>query len=269
MESGQFSNRVQDVIRLSREEALRLGHDYIGTEHLLLGIIREGEGIAVKILRNLGGDLFKIKKAIEDTVRATGGTLTIADESGPVGLLFGPTAEGHEVDRDSRRIVVAAVGVAGAMTIGLIGTTQVADRARGARVAEEDVEALRGLGLPPGATVLTDGYSEGVIHGVTRAHGLLEGRAPYTFPDVLLRANTLLREAAEFYQRPRANRAFLDENDVDYVVVQRRRALTGPYRFRAPYVIAKLSQGTAFTRVAETPRLVIFRYDRPDEGDQG
>ncbi len=46
MESGQFSNRVQDVIRLSREEALRLGHDYIGTEHLLLGIIREGEGIA-------------------------------------------------------------------------------------------------------------------------------------------------------------------------------------------------------------------------------
>ncbi len=76
---GNFSNRVQDVIRLSREEALRLGHDYIGTEHLLLGIIREGEGIAVKILRNLGGDLFKIKKAIEDTVRATGGTLTIGN----------------------------------------------------------------------------------------------------------------------------------------------------------------------------------------------
>jgi len=77
--SGNFSNRVQDVIRLSREEALRLCHDYIGTEHLLLGIIREGEGIAVKILRNLGGDLFKIKKAIEDTVRATGGTLVIGN----------------------------------------------------------------------------------------------------------------------------------------------------------------------------------------------
>ncbi len=78
MESN-FSNRVNDVIRLSREEALRLGHDYIGTEHLLLGIIREGEGVAVKILRNLGGDLYKIKKAIEDTVRATGGTLTIGN----------------------------------------------------------------------------------------------------------------------------------------------------------------------------------------------
>ncbi|MCS6807880.1 MAG: ATP-dependent Clp protease ATP-binding subunit [Bacteroidota bacterium] len=76
---GNFSNRVQDVIRLSREEALRLGHDYIGTEHLLLGIIREGEGIAVKILRNLNADLFKIKKAIEDTVRSSGGTLTIGN----------------------------------------------------------------------------------------------------------------------------------------------------------------------------------------------
>jgi ATP-dependent Clp protease ATP-binding subunit ClpC len=76
---GNFSNRVQDVIRLSREEALRLGHDYIGTEHLLLGVIREGEGIAVKILRNIGVDLFKLKKAIEDTVRTSGGTLTIGN----------------------------------------------------------------------------------------------------------------------------------------------------------------------------------------------
>jgi ATP-dependent Clp protease ATP-binding subunit ClpC len=76
---GNFSNRVQDVIRLSREEALRLGHDYIGTEHLLLGIIREGEGIAVKILRNMGCDLYKLKKAIEDTVRTSGGTLTIGN----------------------------------------------------------------------------------------------------------------------------------------------------------------------------------------------
>src|SRR5713101_6623890 len=76
---GNISNRVQDVIRLSREEALRLGHDYIGTEHLLLGVIREGEGIAVKILRNLGVDLYKLKKAIEDTVRTSGGTLTIGN----------------------------------------------------------------------------------------------------------------------------------------------------------------------------------------------
>ncbi len=76
---GNFSDRLQDVIRLSREEALRLGHDYIGTEHLLLGIIREGQGIAVRILRSLDCDLMKLKKAIEDTVRTSGGTLTIGN----------------------------------------------------------------------------------------------------------------------------------------------------------------------------------------------
>ncbi len=74
---GNFSERVQEVIRLSREEALRLGHDYIGTEHLLLGIIREGDNLAVRVIKNLGVDLLKLKKAIEDTVRTVGGTLTI------------------------------------------------------------------------------------------------------------------------------------------------------------------------------------------------
>jgi len=64
---GNFSNRVQDVIRLSREEALRLGHDYIGTEHLLLGLIREGEGVAARILKNLKIDLFRLKQKIEDS----------------------------------------------------------------------------------------------------------------------------------------------------------------------------------------------------------
>ncbi len=76
---SNFSNRVQDVIRLSREEAIRLGHDYIGTEHLLLGIIREGEGIAIKIFKNLGKDVNKIKKVIEDTVRQSGATLTVGN----------------------------------------------------------------------------------------------------------------------------------------------------------------------------------------------
>jgi len=76
---GNFSERVQEVLRLSREEALRLGHDYIGTEHLLLGIVREGQGVAVKILKNLEVDLIKLKKAVENTVRISGGTLTIGN----------------------------------------------------------------------------------------------------------------------------------------------------------------------------------------------
>nr|BCX00025.1 MAG: ATP-dependent Clp protease ClpC [Bacteroidota bacterium] len=76
---GNFSNRVRDVISYSREEAIRLGHDYIGTEHLLLGIIREGEGIAVKILRNLGVDLQRLKRRIEEAVRPSGGTFTVGN----------------------------------------------------------------------------------------------------------------------------------------------------------------------------------------------
>ena len=76
---GNYSNRVKDVLQLSREECIRLAQDYIGAEHLLLGLIREGEGIAVKILHNLGADLYKIKKAIEDVVRKSGSTLTIGN----------------------------------------------------------------------------------------------------------------------------------------------------------------------------------------------
>lgn len=76
---GNFSNRVRDVISYSREEAVRLGHDYIGTEHLLLGLIREGEGIAVKILRNLNCDLLELKEAVEDTVRSTGSSTSVGN----------------------------------------------------------------------------------------------------------------------------------------------------------------------------------------------
>ncbi len=60
-----FSPRVRDVISYSKEEALRLGHDYIGTEHLMLGLIREGEGSAIKILEDLGVDMSTFRRQIE------------------------------------------------------------------------------------------------------------------------------------------------------------------------------------------------------------
>ncbi|MEI6173423.1 MAG: ATP-dependent Clp protease ATP-binding subunit [Bacteroidota bacterium] len=62
---AKFSQRVKDVLIYSREEAQRLGNDYIGLEHLLLGIIREGEGLAIRILRNLGVDLPEVRKKVE------------------------------------------------------------------------------------------------------------------------------------------------------------------------------------------------------------
>ncbi|MEQ9216801.1 MAG: ATP-dependent Clp protease ATP-binding subunit [Cyclobacteriaceae bacterium] len=68
---AKFSNRVKEVISLSREEALRLGHDYIGTEHLLLGMIREGEGVAVSLLKKLGVSLEELRTAIEQATKGT------------------------------------------------------------------------------------------------------------------------------------------------------------------------------------------------------
>ncbi len=76
---NNFTSRVQKVIRYSKEEAMRLGHDYIGTEHLLLGIIKEGEGIAVKILKNLGVDLEKLKQRLEEASGPAGGMMTLGN----------------------------------------------------------------------------------------------------------------------------------------------------------------------------------------------
>uniref|UniRef100_UPI003216444A ATP-dependent Clp protease ATP-binding subunit n=1 Tax=uncultured Draconibacterium sp. TaxID=1573823 RepID=UPI003216444A len=66
---SQFSPRIKDIIGYSREEAIRLGNDYIGQEHLFMGILREGEGIATDILENLGIDLVEIKQLIEKKIR--------------------------------------------------------------------------------------------------------------------------------------------------------------------------------------------------------
>ena len=60
-----FSPRVKDVINYSKDEALRLGHDFIGTEHLMLGILRDGNGKAIHILNNLAVDLEFLRRKVE------------------------------------------------------------------------------------------------------------------------------------------------------------------------------------------------------------
>ena len=72
---AKFSPRVKDVITYSREEALRLGHDYIGTEHLLLGLIREGEGMAIKFLKSLNINLVELRKSVENAVKGSSGSV--------------------------------------------------------------------------------------------------------------------------------------------------------------------------------------------------
>ncbi len=69
-----FSPRVKDVIAYSKEEALRLGHDFIGTEHLMLGLLRDGDGKAIEILNNLSVDLDHLRKKVEILSPANPGT---------------------------------------------------------------------------------------------------------------------------------------------------------------------------------------------------
>jgi ATP-dependent Clp protease ATP-binding subunit ClpC len=66
---AKFSPRLNDVLSYSREEALRLGHAAIGTEHLLLGILREGEGSAAIILKALSVDLSSLRKVVESAIQ--------------------------------------------------------------------------------------------------------------------------------------------------------------------------------------------------------
>ncbi len=66
---NNFSAQVKEIISFSREEALRLGNDFIGTEHLLLGLIREGDNTAIKILKGLNIDLYELRKEIELAVK--------------------------------------------------------------------------------------------------------------------------------------------------------------------------------------------------------
>jgi len=62
---AKFSQRIKDVLSFSKEEAIRLGNNEIAPEHLLLGILREGEGVAIDILVSLGVNLYQLKKDIE------------------------------------------------------------------------------------------------------------------------------------------------------------------------------------------------------------
>ena len=66
----RFTERARNVMQLADQEARRLRHDYVGTEHILLGIIREGSGVASNVLKNLDINLRKIRREIEKIVTA-------------------------------------------------------------------------------------------------------------------------------------------------------------------------------------------------------
>jgi len=85
-----FTPRAKRVLELSLEEARQLGHNYIGTEHLLLGLIREGEGVAARVLENLGVDLAKVRTQV---IRMLGETAEVTSGGGSKGSTKTPTLD--------------------------------------------------------------------------------------------------------------------------------------------------------------------------------
>ncbi len=66
----RFTDRARKVMQLANQEAQRFNHEYVGTEHVLLGLIKEGSGVAANVLRNLDVDLRKIRNEVEKIVQA-------------------------------------------------------------------------------------------------------------------------------------------------------------------------------------------------------
>ena len=106
-----FTPRAKKVLELSLREALQLGHNYIGTEHILLGLIREGEGVAAQVLQKLGADLNRVRQQVIQLLSGYAGE----GEGGPgkagagVGQAQGGSKEGSTVlDQFGRNLTQAA-----------------------------------------------------------------------------------------------------------------------------------------------------------------
>jgi ATP-dependent Clp protease ATP-binding subunit ClpC len=84
-----FTPRAKKVLELSLREALQLGHNYIGTEHILLGLIREGEGVAAQVLVKLGADLSRVRQQVIQLLSGYSGTTGAAEGTGKAGAAAG------------------------------------------------------------------------------------------------------------------------------------------------------------------------------------
>ena len=98
-----FTPRAKKVLELSLREALQLGHNYIGTEHILLGLVREGEGVAAQVLQKLGADLNRVRQTV---IRLLGGSSPVAAAEGEAGSEAEPA--GPRCPRCSAELAVYA-----------------------------------------------------------------------------------------------------------------------------------------------------------------
>src|SRR6266850_78062 len=102
MNGYNFTDRVRKVLQMAREEAARLHHEYVGTEHILLGLIREGEGVAAAVLTNLNVDLEEIQQKIEETRAETLRLLGSEMPAAPAGAGPGTQAPTPKSEKKSK-----------------------------------------------------------------------------------------------------------------------------------------------------------------------
>jgi ATP-dependent Clp protease ATP-binding subunit ClpA len=168
MNGYNFTERVRKVLAMSREEAARLHHEYVGTEHMLLGIIREGEGVAAAVLQSLTIDLEELQEKIEDTVKSgkshqgTGPDLPYTSRAKKV-LEFAMS--------EARELNHSYVGTEH-LLLGLLReekgiAAQVLNDA-GLSLADARTEVLRILGTDPGASRADTGHQPWLAQEVSR-----------------------------------------------------------------------------------------------------
>ena len=169
-----FTDRVRKVLAMAREEAIRLQHDYVGTEHLLLGLIREGEGVAAAVLTNLNVDLEQIHERVEESVRKGKATIALGElpyTSRAKKVLEFAMAEARDFNHSyvgTEHLLLGLLreekGIA-AQVLNSLGVTL--DEAReetlkvlGSDVAPSEPAGIGGGGAPGGATKVGDKKSK-------------------------------------------------------------------------------------------------------------
>jgi ATP-dependent Clp protease ATP-binding subunit ClpC len=168
-----FTDRVRKVLAMAREEAIRLQHDYVGTEHILLGLIREGEGVAAAVLTNLAVDLDQVHERVEESVRKGKATIALGElpyTSRAKKVLEFAMAEAREFNHSyvgTEHLLLGLLreekGIA-AQVLNSLGVTLEEARAETLKVLGSDVSPggePAGIGGTPGANPTASGGGSG------------------------------------------------------------------------------------------------------------
>jgi hypothetical protein len=145
--------------------------------------------------------------------------------------------------------------------LGVIALIPIADYDSSQAPTRDEVAVWESLPLTSDDVVLANGYTEGFIPDVTGADGLLDGRAPYTFGDLLRRANQLFRGAQAFFDDPAENWGFLAQHDVTWIVVGASDAhsLGTGNVWDTPRSLQPLESCGGLRRVVDDGGLTVFR----------